>query len=333
MHSANAPRAPSHNRNKYRTRALHPFKTSLSSWKLVFCVCIFLNVVYSTNAFFYSRPRYHQTIPRRAYRQPRRRHYYGEPQGRRGYRNQQPEQSRQREIIKDLDQKIELYIPCGRYCRYYEARLLPNEIAQSRNLPTIKVTGPRYSNSWEIPRNVDIDGITKAIVHGTYLKLEFPKIQARATNGNDERAPPPHHYSMHNEQQRHTEYSKDGAKETYVNNHYETEPHIGKHRHGDHVEARRSKYNDYYRDQKRQYNYDRQNSESKDETITKSNRDYSPSTSPNPLQEEHDPYFYEASEGIEIIDIDSSEIENQLYQKDKKASIGFWNSRGKFQFY
>jgi hypothetical protein len=195
------------------------------------------------------------------------------------------------------------------------------------------VTGPRYSNSWEIPRNVNIDGITKAIVHGTYLKLEFPKIQARDTNGNDERAPPPHHSSMHNEQQRHTEYSKDGAKENYANNYYETEPHIGKHRNGDYIEASRSKFNDYYRNQKQQYNYYQQNSESRGETIVKSNRDNLSPTSPQPLQEEHDPYFYEASEGIEIIDIDSSEIENQLYQKDKKASIGFWNSRGQFQFY
>merc|ERR1711912_153451 len=66
---------------------------------------------------------------------------------------------------------------------------------------------------------------------------------------------------------------------------------------------------------------------------TKSNLHQRKHQHQNNNQEVIDPYFYATSEGIEIIDVDANEIEAELYQKDQKASIGFWNSRGKFQFY
>ena len=50
-------------------------------------------------------------------------------------------------------------------------------------------------------------------------------------------------------------------------------------------------------------------------------------------QRSEDAYFYPNSDDIEILDVEDDEIENELYFKDKKASVGFWNSRGKFQFY
>jgi hypothetical protein len=70
-----------------------------------------------------------------------------------------------------------LFVPCGRYCNYYEARIIPQQsIGHPRNQQTIQVSGPGgYKKSWDIPRNVDIDGITKSIVYSQYLKLSFPK--------------------------------------------------------------------------------------------------------------------------------------------------------------
>ena len=44
-------------------------------------------------------------------------------------------------------------------------------------------------------------------------------------------------------------------------------------------------------------------------------------------------YFYPNSDGIEILDVEDNAVENELFLKDQKASIGFWDSRGKFQFY
>jgi hypothetical protein len=257
---------------------------------------------------------------RRRYRQPQQHQHYRRPTPR--YRRE----TRQKEIIKDLDHAIELFVPCGRYCNYYEARIIPQQsIGHPRNQQTIQVSGPGgYKKSWDIPRNVDIDGITKSIVYSQYLKLSFPKFY-ESINGFEI----PDNTNPHINEHYHSNSNN-------INNNNNNNEEVKQNHHaGRRTEKRRehSKYNDIYNNRKqteRHRMYENIHDEIK---RTKSNLHQRKHQHQNNNQEVIDPYFYATSEGIEIIDVDANEIEAELYQKDQKASIGFWNSRGKFQFY
>ena len=91
------------------------------------------------------------------------------------------------EKITDLDDRFEVYIPCGRYCRYYQARIKPVVGQYQQN---VEVTGPRYRKSWKIPENVDIDGITQSTLPSGYLKLDIPKMHEQVKNNPSYEAPP-----------------------------------------------------------------------------------------------------------------------------------------------
>ena len=288
-------------------------------------ISILLILCTSTNAFYMNQPRRYnqrrmQHDNRRRYRQPQQHQHYRRPTPR--YRRE----TRQKEIIKDLDHAIELFVPCGRYCNYYEARIIPQQsIGHPRNQQTIQVSGPGgYKKSWDIPRNVDIDGITKSIVYSQYLKLSFPKFY-ESINGFEI----PDNTNPHINEHYHSNSNN-------INNNNNNNEEVKQNHHaGRRTEKRRehSKYNDIYnnRNQKEHHRmYENIYDESK---RTKSNLRQRKHQHQNNNQEVIDPYFYATSEGIEIIDVDANEIEAELYQKDQKASIGFWNSRGKFQFY
>lgn len=334
------------------------------SWKLVVCTLIFINVFHMTNAFIYTQPRYNQRMPRR-YHQPQQQ-YYGQPRRRQEYRRQYSDEPNQKEIVKDLDGSIELYVPCGRYCHYYEARLIPKHIGYPRNQQTIKITGPRYEKSWDVPRNVDTDGITKSILRSRYLKLVFPKLISHEEHSNPDNYEIPHYTTYDNrgnnkfqnfnyeeEEEVKQNSNNDDQREKTTrrgrsasshrqqkrshNNYHDENYYGGKHNYGRNYHARRSSsYNDKYNNEKHQRRQEMYENVHDEIASTKSK---SPKSSPSSCeqqqqQQEHDdPYFYAPSDGIEIIDVDANEIENELYQKDRKASIGFWNSRGKFQFY
>ena len=78
-------------------------------------ISILLILCTSTNAFYMNQPRrYNQRRMQhdRRYRQPQQHQHYRRPTPR--YRRE----TRQKEIIKDLDHAIELFVPCGRYCNY-----------------------------------------------------------------------------------------------------------------------------------------------------------------------------------------------------------------------
>merc|ERR1711998_756583 len=154
-----------------------------------------------------------------------------------------------------------------------------------------------------IPRNVDIDGITKSIVYSQYLKLSFPKFY-ESINGFEVPDNTNPHINEHYHSNSNNIINNNNNEEVKQNHHA-----------GRRTEKRRehSTYNEIKR--------------------TKSNLHQRKHQHQNNNQEVIDPYFYATSEGIEIIDVDANEIEAELYQKDQKASIGFWNSRGKFQFY
>merc|ERR1711998_550856 len=145
-----------------------------------------------------------------------------------------------------------------------------------------------------------IDGITKSIVYSQYLKLSFPKF-----------------------------YESINGFEIPDN----TNPHINEHYHSNSNNIINSKNNDIYNNRKQTERHRMYENTYDEIKRTKSNLHQRKHQHQNNNQEVIDPYFYATSEGIEIIDVDANEIEAELYQKDQKASIGFWNSRGKFQFY
>ena len=196
-------------------------------------ISILLILCTSTNAFYMNQPRrYNQRRMQhdRRYRQPQQHQHYRRPTPR--YRRE----TRQKEIIKDLDHAIELFVPCGRYCNYYEARIIPQQsIGHPRNQQTIQVSGPGgYKKSWDIPRNVDIDGITKSIVYSQYLKLSFPKFD-ESINGFEI----PDNTNPHiNDNYEHYHSNSNNINEEVKQNHHE----------GRRTEKRRehSKYNDIY---------------------------------------------------------------------------------------
>lgn len=278
--------------------------------KISATILVLANVLVCTNAFFSSDPYplYGSRMQnRRRYHQPHQQ-YYRNSRRHKEYR-QQPEQKRRKEIIKDLQRKIELYVPCSPYCRYYEARVKPSRrsFGHSRNLQTIQVSGPGYENSWDIPENINVNEITKSVVHSQYFKLDFPKLML-SENDNFERDLQNYNYY----------YSMDEeAKQNQETQHQQQQ-----HRHSNYHAS-------YYAEKKNEYNrlskYD--NGENYNENETKEQQQ----TQPNP---NIDPYFYATSDGIEIVDVDTNDAENEFYEKDsKKASIGFWDSRGKFQYY
>merc|ERR1711991_293454 len=239
---------------------------------------------------------------RRRYRQPQQHGHYRRPTPH--YRRE----PRKKEIIKDLDHAIELFVPCGRYCNYYEARIIPQQsIGHPRNQQTIQVSGP--------------GGNKKSIVYSQYLKLSFPKFD-ESINGFEI----PDNTNPHiNDNYEHYHSNSNNINEEVKQNHHG----------GRRTEKRRehSKYNDIYNN-RNQKEHRRMYENIHDEIKrTKSNLHQRKHQHQNNNQEVIDPYFYATSEGIEIIDVDANEIEAELYQKDQKASIGFWNSRGKFQFY
>ena len=288
-------------------------------------ISILLILCTSTNAFYMNQPRRYnqrrmQHDNRRRYRQPQQHQHYRRPTPR--YRRE----TRQKEIIKDLDHAIELFVPCGRYCNYYEARIIPQQsIGHPRNQQTIQVSGPGgYKKSWDIPRNVDIDGITKAIVYSQYLKLSFPKFY-ESINGFEV----PDNTNPHINEHYHSNSNN-------INNNNNNNEEVKQNHHaGRRTEKRRehSKYNDIYNNRKQTERHRMYENIYDEIKRTKSNLHQRKHQHQNNNQEVIDPYFYATSEGIEIIDVDANEIEAELYQKDQKASIGFWNSRGKFQFY
>jgi len=235
-------------------------------------VLITLALCNGTKAFYYGANPYHRHASRR----------YGRPavpsyQRRQAHRlrnnNMYP-----REKVAETDERFEVYVPCGRYCHYYQARIKPLVGQQS-----VEVTGPRYRKSWKIPASIDIDGITQSILPSGYLKLDLPKI---------------FDYGLHNLENSPTHaVPRDSAKEIEKQ-----------------VEPDRSKSDrSYYRRSK-----------------ISSNQNHHRRQAP---RRSEDAYFYPNSDGIEILDVEDDAIENELYLKDQKASIGFWNSRGKFQFY
>lgn len=305
--------------------------------KISATILILAAVIVCTNAFFSSNP-YPQYGPRmqnrRRYRQPKQKYHhkpqqYGQyrhnPEEKRGYRQQQqkyfrkpprhqqyrhhPEQRRGKEIIKDLQRKIELYVPCSPYCRYYEARVKQSDsFSHSRNLKTIQVSGPGYEKSWDIPRNVDVNKITKSIVHSQYFKLEFPKLILSEKDYFERDFQNYDKYHSVNEDEKQNQQT----------------------RHQNHRQSKHESYHtDYYTEKKNEYNrfsiygnrdnYDEKGTKEEEQTQSKA---------------EVDPYFYTTSDGIEIVDVDTNDMENEFYEKDpKKVSIGFWDSRGKFQYY
>lgn len=290
-------------------------------YKFSATILVLVNVVVCANAFFSTQPYLHygSRMPyRRRYRQPQQK-YYRKPQPYQRYRQQpdekmgyrypqqqyfrnsqrqQPVKKKTNEVIKDLQRKIELYVPCSPYCRYYEARIKPSQpVRHSQNRQTIHVSGPGYEKSWDIPRNVNVNGITKSIVHSQYLKLDFPKLILSKSDdfdyhSFDENAKQNHH-SQHqqyrNRQNRHINYHADYYAEK--NNEYAR---ISKYGQGDDVGPEEQQHSN----------------------------------------ENIDPYFYATSDGIEVIDVDANDMENNLYEKEtKQVSIGFWDSRGKFRYY
>merc|ERR1712188_77986 len=162
-----------------------------------------------------------------------------------------------------------------------------------------------------------IDGITKSIVYSQYLKLSFPKFY-ESINGFEI----PDNTNPHINEHYHSNNNNEEVKQNH---------HAGRRR----TEKRRehSKYNDIYNNRKQTERHRMYENIYDEIKRTKSNLHQRKHQHQNNNQEVIDPYFYATSEGIEIIDVDANEIEAELYQKDQKASIGFWNSRGKFQFY
>jgi len=87
-----------------------------------------------------------------------------------------------KEITRDLGNHIELLIPCGRYCPYYNVHLRPLR----RGKEAISVKGQMrngyrfgrvfYENEWVVPDDVDAKKITREITDGGYLKLTFPRL-------------------------------------------------------------------------------------------------------------------------------------------------------------
>lgn len=282
-------------------------------YKISATVFALASVLVCTNAFFSSDPypQYGSRMQnRRRYRQPHQQ-YYRNSRRHRQYR-QQPEQKRRKEIIKDLQRKIELYVPCSPYCTYYEARVKPSRsFGHSRNLQTIQVSGPGYEKSWDIPENVNINEITKSVVQSQYFKLDFPKLML-SENDNFERdfQNYKNYHSMDEEakQNRQTQHRQQQNRQNRHSNY-----------HADYYYA--EKNNEYNRLSK----YD--NSDNYNENGTKEQQQ----TQANP---NIDPYFYATSDGIEIVDVDTNDMEYEFHEKDsKKVSIGFWDSRGKFQYY
>eukprot|EP00944_MAST-04C_sp_MAST-4C-sp1_P007248 g7248.t1 len=238
-------------------------------------VLITLALSNGAKAFYYSANPYHRHAGR----------LYGRPAAP-SYQRQRAHRLRNnniytREKIRETDEEFKIYIPCGRYCHYYQARIKP---VVGRHQQSVEVTGPRYRKSWKIPDNIDIDSITQSILPSGYLELALPKYFDESL------------YNLKNS----PIYAapRDSAKEVQKPT----------------VEADRNEYH-------RSYN-------KRSEVFSKENdhQRRAPQRSENA-------YFYPNSDGIEILDVEDNAVENELFLKDQKASIGFWDSRGKFQFY
>jgi len=163
--------------------------------KFVFALCLTALLQTRGYAFFsHNYPSY--------YRRPQVRRYHQQPQNYRhrsddygGYKEQLRRQQVPRvaqpvkegkETIRDLGDHIELFIPCGRYCRYYGVQLKDLNYNKGKK---VSVKGQFrngyefgrvfYENEWVVPDDVDASSITREITKGGYLKLHFPRIVAK----------------------------------------------------------------------------------------------------------------------------------------------------------
>lgn len=86
-----------------------------------------------------------------------------------------------KEIIRDMQDHIELFIPCGRYCRNYVAQLKDRTNGRKKVVVTGQVRNgyqfvrPFYENEWSLPDDIDARAITREITRDGHLKLNFPR--------------------------------------------------------------------------------------------------------------------------------------------------------------
>lgn len=268
----------------------------------LFLLTLTVSISFSTavNGFYNHNPHYH--------RQHRRRYPQHYQHRRNTYTNSNRRNtlSGQQEIVKDFSDRIELWVPCGRYCQYYRARLENS----GYNQKSLVVQGLHDNKkSWEIPRNVDTTGITMSILRNV-LKIVLPKISANYNYGNEYKRRRNSYNKKHKENSKRNDNMVDkNEKYNYYGSLQQRQEQ------GDELYHHSSNFNSGVKEVTKMYNNEKEVSKTR--------------SVPEISQILKDPFYYANSNGIEIVDED----EEEFYAKDKRASIGFWDSRGKFQYY
>ena len=259
---------------------------------------------------------------RRRYRAPARRAVYEQYDGRR--------QGNGKEMVRDLGDQIELYIPCrNRNCNNYDVQLKDHRSAHF-GTKKIVVTGrqqqrddwygggkyfsgrqrprrhnwgrqdaPFYENEWLVPGNVVEEAITRTTTRDGYLKITFPR------RGADADEAPPHDYHEGGGAEESEPPSRRPNEAAAAESAGGAPPCVGD-----------------------------QEPCAKAATSPGVNARPEPwKPSPRVLEEE-EKWAYPADPGIEIEDVDDSCVDEPEYDVKGKtpASIGYW-SREKFVFY
>lgn len=234
-------------------------------------------------------------------------------------------QGRGKEVVRDLGDRIELYIPCHRQnCNNYDVQLKDDRVHSGTK--KIVVTGrqqqrdwydgqfshfgrrrprggreaPFYENEWLVPANVVEKAITRATTPDGYLKITFPR------RGTDADEAPPHGYHE--------------GKESDVPN---PQPPPRQQRPSEAAAAEAGNAHGYVRDQEPGVKAASTQADARPEPWRPSPR----------VLEEEEKWTYPADPGIEIEDVDDSCFDEPEYDvKGKTPSIGYW-SREKFVFY
>jgi hypothetical protein len=248
-----------------------------------------------------------------------------------------------KETVRDLGDHIELFIPCGRYCRYYSVKLKDLNYNKGKK---ISVKGQVnhgyqfgrvfYENEWVVPDDVDASSITREITTDGYLKLNFPRIAAEEEVVKE--AVPPllsRETTHHGSEKRSGDNYKRG--ESYYNNRRGTayrydEPRT---RNTGRQEADRRAYTRSRAESGHSGNVADQHTFHDSGHQAPASADFSGISpiaqewTPNArILEEYQPPYPEDPD-IEIEDVECIE---DYSAKDKSASIGYW-MREKFVFY